>query len=35
MDIVVPADSHVDKILVHAGESFAQSKPIVLLKLAT
>ena len=35
MDIVVPADGHVDKILVRAGESFAQGKQIVLLKQAT
>ncbi len=31
-DIVAPADGRVEKILVQAGETFAQGKPIALLK---
>lgn len=31
-DIMAPADGRVEKILVQAGETFAQGKPIAMLK---
>jgi len=31
-EILAPSDGHVEKILVQAGETFAQGKPIALLK---
>jgi len=34
-DIVAPADGRIEKILVPAGETFAQGKPIAMLKGAT
>lgn len=34
-DIVAPADGRIEKILVQAGETFAQGKPIALLKEIT
>jgi pyruvate/2-oxoglutarate dehydrogenase complex dihydrolipoamide acyltransferase (E2) component len=34
-DIVAPADGRIEKILVQAGETFAQGKPIARLKEAT
>lgn len=34
-DIVAPANGRIEKILVKAGETFAQGKPIALLKEAT
>ena len=33
-DIVAPADGRIEKILVPANETFAQGKPIALLKEA-
>jgi len=34
-DIVAPTNGRIDKILVKAGETFAQGKPIALLQEAT
>ncbi len=34
-DIVAPATGRIEKILVEAGATFAQGKPIALLKEAT
>lgn len=34
-DIVAPANGRIEKLLVKAGETFAQGKPIALLKEAT
>lgn len=34
-DIVAPIDGRIEKILVKADETFAQGKPIALLKEAT
>lgn len=34
-DIVAPADGRIEKILVQAGETFAQGKPIAMLKGVT
>lgn len=34
-DILAPANGRIEKILLQAGETFAQGKPIALLKEAT
>lgn len=34
-EIVAPADGRIEKIVVQAGETFAQGKPIALLKETT
>lgn len=34
-EIIAPADGRIEKILVQAGETFAQGKPIAMLKGAT